>query len=450
MLLDVFKNGELVETIELSASKRVYRVGRQAGLADIVLEHGSISREQATLTVSASGTVVVADLGSAHGTLISGKKLAPNKPHILPPGRSLTFGQSTRVFKLREGGSGFVASADASTALPAASALSAALLLDDPRVQAALAVLRDGAADVERLRPDGFLALTSVLASAAVARAGCTEAEFLAKLPAKIASHIEAASEDGHEGLLLRAVDGHAPATRVDTSLRLQAIPADAPIADGGPTVMLPGAPTPLPQLLIFCTSFRDWNALRAQGAGAGQAVPRPLRLCERTPPSGTKIASLGRKAADLLVHVRTASLLAEGLRLYRVLPTESVDGAQDTAQGGAAEENWESIVCVGDAPSGLIGPWHFDKVVSARDGSEMMGEDEIEALRQARAAKAAEVVKAAQARADAEEARRKQREASRRQREESEAMAAPVQAPRHNPYLAHMAAPEEEEDDDE
>ena len=149
-------------------------------------------------------------------------------------------------------------------------------------------------------------------------------------------------------------------------------------------------------------------------------------------------------------MHVRTASLLAEGLRLYRVLPTESVDGAQDTAQGGAAEENWESIVCVGDAPSGLIGPWHFDKVVSARDGSEMMGEDEIEALRQARAAKAAEVVKAAQARADAEEARRKQREASRRQREESEAMAAPVQAPRHNPYLAHMAAPEEEDDDDE
>ena len=56
-LLDVFKDGELVETIELSASKRVYKVGRQAGLADIVLSHGSISREQATLTVSASGSV---------------------------------------------------------------------------------------------------------------------------------------------------------------------------------------------------------------------------------------------------------------------------------------------------------------------------------------------------------------------------------------------------------
>ena len=101
-LLDVFKDGELIETIELSASKRIYRVGRQAGLADIVLAHASISREHATLTVSASGSVVVADLGSAQGTKISGKPLQPKKAHLLPPGRSLSFGQSSRVFKLRE------------------------------------------------------------------------------------------------------------------------------------------------------------------------------------------------------------------------------------------------------------------------------------------------------------------------------------------------------------
>jgi pSer/pThr/pTyr-binding forkhead associated (FHA) protein len=96
MLLDVIKDGELVDTHELSASKRVYKVGRQAGVADIVLTHGSISREHATITVSASGSVVVVDLGSAQGTKISGKPLVPNKPHLLPPGRSLTF---ARTFK---------------------------------------------------------------------------------------------------------------------------------------------------------------------------------------------------------------------------------------------------------------------------------------------------------------------------------------------------------------
>ena len=37
MLLIVIKDGELVDTHELSASKRVYKVGRQAGVADMFL-----------------------------------------------------------------------------------------------------------------------------------------------------------------------------------------------------------------------------------------------------------------------------------------------------------------------------------------------------------------------------------------------------------------------------
>ena len=76
MLLDIFKDGELVETMELSASKRVYKVGRQAGLADIVLAHGSISR-------AGDADGIGLRLGCCRrpwigaGTLISGKKLAP-------------------------------------------------------------------------------------------------------------------------------------------------------------------------------------------------------------------------------------------------------------------------------------------------------------------------------------------------------------------------------------
>jgi len=40
MLLIVIKDGELVVTHELSASKRVYKVGRQAGVADIFVHKG--------------------------------------------------------------------------------------------------------------------------------------------------------------------------------------------------------------------------------------------------------------------------------------------------------------------------------------------------------------------------------------------------------------------------
>ena len=117
-MLDQYKDGALVETLQLSASKRVYKVGRQAGFADVVLAHASISREHATLTVSASGSVVVCDLGSAHGTSISGKRLPANKPHLLAPGRSLQFGASSRIFKLRADSTGFLTAAGGAASAP--------------------------------------------------------------------------------------------------------------------------------------------------------------------------------------------------------------------------------------------------------------------------------------------------------------------------------------------
>ena len=118
-----------------------------------------------------------------------------------------------------------------------ASTSSSAAALDDPRVQAALRVLRNGAPDCERLRPDGFLLLSSLLATATVQRSGCTETE-LAAMPARLSETFEAAADE--EGrLMMRALDGHAPAARVDVALSL------------APCV------APLPEMLIFCTAFK-------------------------------------------------------------------------------------------------------------------------------------------------------------------------------------------------
>ena len=471
MLLDIFKDGELVETMELSASKRVYKVGRQAGLADIVLAHGSISREQATLTVSASGSVVVADLGSAHGTLISGKKLAPNKPHLLPPSRSLTFGQSTRVFKLREGGTGFVEAGGSAAA--ATATLSAAMLLDDPRVQAALHVLRNGASDVERARPDGYLPLISVLQSSGVQRAGATEA-LLASLPAKLSETIEAMEDGGV--LWLRALDGHAPSMRVDTKLVLTAIHSPT-IADdeeedavvAGPMLppslqpaALPEDPNTLPSQLIFCASFKTWNALRSHGVGAGVEPPQPIRLCCQKPKAAnTRVESLGNRAADLLVYVDTLVLLREGGKLFRVSKRQEVDAAEGESSGAGASaaaatpmrnDEIEPLACIGpDEKGGLIGPWLFTKVINARDGSEMMGEVELAPLREARRKAAEQVAVKAAEKAEAEQVRMRQREVSRIRREEAERVAErskPVE--RYNPYLAHREGEDEEEEDED
>jgi hypothetical protein len=422
--LDVLKDGSVIETIELSASKRVYRVGRQQGVADVVLQHGSISREQATLTVSSSGTVVVADLNSAHGTFISGKKLPPNKPHQLPPGRSLTFGQSTRVFKLREGGTGFVTTtlAGDQDASATSGSAQAAAALDNPRVQAVLHVLRNGAPGGERLRPDGFLPLSGLLAADPVQRAGgWTEAE-LAALPARLSETFEAATaEDG--AAMLRDLHGHAAAARVDVSLCL------------APCV------APLPEVLIFCTSFKEWNAVRSHGAGAGRDPPTPVRLCTRAPPASYKPASLGR-SADLHVYVRVSSLLESGLPLFSMLGEPTTGGAGDGLGGGDDPGAVESIVCVGDEESGAIGPWHFDRVVSARDGCEMMGRDEADALRLARSNQLSKQLAASRVRAEAEEARRKQREESRERRQAASAGDEAGDQPpsqRFNPYLAHI-----------
>ena len=233
--LDVYKDGEVVETHQLSASKRVYKVGRQVGVADIVLGHGSISREQATITVSASGSVTVIDLGSAHGTSISGKKLQPHKPHLLPPGRSLIFGQSTRVFKLREsdgasggfvdaGGGNNVAANALAPAMLVKQAAAGAAAIDDPRVQAVLHVLRNGAADC-LVPPDGYVEVRALLASASVVRTGLGAAELVA-LPSRLGDGVVqiAAGDDadgGDEATLLRALDGHAASVRVDVSLRV-------------------------------------------------------------------------------------------------------------------------------------------------------------------------------------------------------------------------------------
>ena len=454
VVLDVYKEGEVVETLELSASKRIYKVGRQAGVADIVLAHGSISREQATLTVSASGTVVVCDLGSAHGTLISGKRLPPHKPHTLPPGRSLTFGQSSRIFKLREGASGFVTAA-AAVPLAAGGSATGAASLDDPRVQACLSVLRHGAADcADRLRPDGYLRLSSLLDTAAVQRAGWRESVELASMAGKLPDVFESCEEEGE--LLLRARDGHAASVRVDTALRL------CPASD---LLTLSGGV----QTLVCGTTFKCWNAVRSQGAGAGAVPPTPIRLSTIPPPAGAKLPSLQR-AADLHVYLNVQSLRQARIPLFRVLgggggeggeggeggmggvrgegsaaSAEGLDGAGD---GGALE----SLVCVGDAEGGALGPWHFACVRNARDGSEMMGGEEVAALRAARSERAAQQEAAAKAKADVDEARRLQREATRK-RAEFEATACeaapPPKVARANPYLAHLAGRDDDEDDE-
>lgn len=99
--LDVLKTGLWVERHALIGPKQQWMLGRAVGQVDIPMQHESISRQHAT--VIRQGTqLFVADLGSAHGTLLDGQRLLTNTLVKLHSGTQLRFGASTRLYVFHE------------------------------------------------------------------------------------------------------------------------------------------------------------------------------------------------------------------------------------------------------------------------------------------------------------------------------------------------------------
>jgi hypothetical protein len=379
MFLDVYKNGELIETLSLSASKRLYTVGRQEGVADILLTHASVSREQATITISASGSVVVTDLGSAQGTFISGKALPPKKPHALAPGRSLVFGKSTRVFKLREGGDGFVSATAAAAPPPAVS---------EPLTERLLALLRGQVpSSTLALRPDGFARLSEVAACSSLLAFHVPAASILELAAAPSRENIlEVKSEDGEP--ILRALSGHAPTSRVDPNLRLRRLN----IASlGGEAILYHGA------------KFSEWNILRAKGIGraaaggktGGGGILPPIRLSTAPP---------AKRECDIVVVIRAAHLSESGARVW----IDTAGGVAAIPAGGGDPPPLSLVVM---PVGGTLGVHLFDRIYSARDGGELMSAAEIEPIRKRKEAELVAAAAAAAAATAAAAAKRRQGE---------------------------------------
>ena len=99
-VLEVFKDKMIVEKIHIGR-KAVIVVGRNIDVCDVGLNHSSLSRMHAVFIHDHSKNLQLMDLDSSHGTYWNGKKLHVNVPVILQDGDVITFGLSTREYRVK-------------------------------------------------------------------------------------------------------------------------------------------------------------------------------------------------------------------------------------------------------------------------------------------------------------------------------------------------------------
>ncbi|KAJ1623925.1 hypothetical protein T492DRAFT_1051602 [Pavlovales sp. CCMP2436] len=101
--LQVEKEGKPAEVVSLSrfAATVFGRNTEGVKCGAVTLNHDSISRRHAVIVHDMQQRTHVMDLGSRHGTRVDGKLLAPRKYCELRHGSSITFGASTRAYRLQ-------------------------------------------------------------------------------------------------------------------------------------------------------------------------------------------------------------------------------------------------------------------------------------------------------------------------------------------------------------
>lgn len=97
---DVFKGGDRIGRFRLSPPQMTWTIGRCPPV-DIRASHETVSRKHAQVNRQGCFTFIQ-DLGSAHGTVLNGHKLAKNMLERVCSGDNLRFGGSSRTYVYRE------------------------------------------------------------------------------------------------------------------------------------------------------------------------------------------------------------------------------------------------------------------------------------------------------------------------------------------------------------
>eukprot|EP00727_Mastigamoeba_balamuthi_P011537 m51a1_g7005 hypothetical protein (804) ;mRNA; f:227293-230325 len=99
--LEVLKNGAVIDNLDIS--QRGYYVIGRLPTCDIQMDHPSVSRHHAVIQHRADGSVFVYDLGSANGTKVNKRTVAPRTYTYFICGDVMKIGESTRLFILGGG-----------------------------------------------------------------------------------------------------------------------------------------------------------------------------------------------------------------------------------------------------------------------------------------------------------------------------------------------------------
>ncbi|KAL3135874.1 hypothetical protein ABBQ32_007430 [Trebouxia sp. C0010 RCD-2024] len=99
LVLDIARDGREAGQLRLSLAPNQRCVfGRHPGSCDVVLEHLSISRQHAHLSMDLNHHCFITDMGSGHGTNVDGLWLRAKAPKGLQMGSVIKFGASSRSY----------------------------------------------------------------------------------------------------------------------------------------------------------------------------------------------------------------------------------------------------------------------------------------------------------------------------------------------------------------
>jgi len=292
-----------------------------------------MSRIHAEITVDPDGNVFLTDVGSTHGTFIDGERISPSDPQPVGPDTKVKFGKSSRTYRLgkpqqsghagpQKAAAGFVSQGDRH---------SRGRL--EELAKALKFMLRPSAEKRSYdMRPDGYVAVASLIESTAFTNYQYTEEEIVA-MASTVAAHLyELAQLPGGLYVRLRMEGGTVVGPLVEMAIEMEDLP-----------------------VLYHATMFTSFNQVRSKGLEA--KLRSPVIFLDHLPQKGEKCPGCNG-APQILVEMDVARMLEKGLKLY-------VDGN-------------ENVVCAGNA-QGWIPISFFSACRNPKNREEMLSMEDIQ-----------------------------------------------------------------------